>query len=91
VAILTTVVEAAPPRVIARCRPRLRVALSASIDDIVGVAILGLPAHIKDLLPDRHSALVGQLPRRAASVDGRLLALGAAVVPRTALLEYAGC
>jgi hypothetical protein len=44
---------------------------------------------VKDSLPDRHSALVGWLPRHAARVDRCLLALSAAVVPRTAL--YAGC
>jgi hypothetical protein len=44
---------------------------------------------IKDPLPDRRSALIGWLPRRAACVNGPLLALGAAVVPRTALLAYA--
>jgi hypothetical protein len=52
---------------------------------------VGLPARIKDPLPGRRSALVGWLPRSAARVDGRLLALGAAVVLRTALLVYAGC
>jgi hypothetical protein len=68
-----------------------RVTISTSVDDIAGVAVLGLPARIKDPLPDRHSTLVGWLTRLAASVDGRLFALGATVVPRTALLAYAGC
>jgi hypothetical protein len=45
---------------------------------------------IEDPLPDRRSALVGWLPRRAACVDGHLLALGAAVISCTALLAHAG-
>jgi hypothetical protein len=57
----------------------------------VGIAVLVLPARIKDPLPDQRSALVGRLPHRAACVDGRLLALGAAVILRAALLAYAGC
>jgi hypothetical protein len=56
---------------------------------MTGVTVLGLPARIKDPLPDRRSTLVGWLPRCAACVNGRLLALGAAVVPRAALLAYA--
>jgi hypothetical protein len=87
--ILTAVVAAAPPRVVARRRPCLCVALSASIDDVVGVVVLGLPARINDPLPDRRSALVGWLPHRAARVDACLLALGAAVVSHTTLLAYA--
>jgi hypothetical protein len=77
--------------VVARHCSFFRVTLSASVDDIAGVAVLGLPARIKDPLPDRRSALVGLLPRRVACVDGRLLALGAAVVPHNALLAYVGC
>jgi hypothetical protein len=77
--------------VVARRRLCLRIAPSASIDDVAGVAVLGLPASIKDPLPGRRSALVGWLPRRATCVNGRLLALGTAVVPRIALLAYAGC
>jgi hypothetical protein len=56
----------------------------------VGVAVLGLPAHVKDLLPNRRSALVGRLPHRATYVNGRFLALGTAVIPHAALLAYAG-
>jgi hypothetical protein len=79
-----------PSRVVTHCRPCLHVALSVSIDDVAGVAVLGLPTRIKDPLPDQRSALVGWLPRRATRVDGRLLALGTAIVPRTTLLAYAG-
>jgi hypothetical protein len=77
--------------VVARLRSCLRVALSAGVYDVVGVVVLGLPARVKDPLPDRRSALFGRLPHRAARVDRRLLALGAAVVSRTALLAYVGC
>jgi hypothetical protein len=89
--ILTAIVATAPSRVVACCRPCLRVALSASVDDVAGVTILGLPARIKDPLPDYRSTLVGWLPCHATCVDGHLLALGAAIVSRTALLAYAGC
>jgi hypothetical protein len=61
-----------------------------SVDDVAGVAILGLSARVKDPLPDQRSALVGWLPRCATRMDGRLLALGTTVVPRAALLVYAG-
>jgi hypothetical protein len=77
--------------VVARRRSYLRVTLSVGVYDIADVAVLGLPAHVKDLLPDRRSAPVGRLPYRAARMDGCLLALGTTVVPRTALLAYAGC
>jgi hypothetical protein len=46
---------------------------------------------VKDPLPGRGSALVGELPHCATRMDGRLLTLGAAVVPRPAQLAYAGC
>jgi hypothetical protein len=90
-AILTAVVAAAPLRVVAHRRPCLRVTHSVSVDDVAGVAILGLPTRVKDPLPGWRSALVGWLPRRATCVNECLLALGAAVIPRTALLVYAGC
>jgi hypothetical protein len=77
--------------VVACCRSCFHIALSVSVDDIAGGAVLGLPACIKDPLPDRRSALVSWLPRCAARVDRRLLALGAAVILRTALLVYARC
>jgi hypothetical protein len=74
------------------CRhPCFLVALSVSVDDVAGIAVLGLPTRIKDPLPDRHSALVGWSPRRATRMDGCLLALGTAVVSCTTLLAYAGC
>jgi hypothetical protein len=60
-----------------------------SVDDIAGIAVLGLPACVKDPLPDRRFALVGRLPHRATCVNGRFWALGTAVVPRAALLAYA--
>jgi hypothetical protein len=69
----------------------LRVTLPAGVYDVAGVTILGLPACVKDPLPDRCSALVGWLPCCAARVDERLLALSAAVAPHTTLLAYAVC
>jgi hypothetical protein len=51
---------------------------------------VGLYARIKDPLPVRRSSLVGWLPRPNTCVNGRLLSLGAAIVPRAALLAYAG-
>jgi hypothetical protein len=77
--------------VIAHHRPCLRVALSVGVYDVAGIAVLGLPTRVKDLLPDWRSALVGWLSHRTARVDGRLLALSTTVVSRTALLAYAGC
>jgi hypothetical protein len=46
--------------------------------------------YVKDPLPDWRSALVGRLPHCASCVNGRFRALDTAVVPRTALLAYAG-
>jgi hypothetical protein len=77
--------------VVTCCRSCLRVALSAGVYDVAGVTVLGLSTRVKDPLPDRHSALVGWLPRGTARVDGCLLALSVAIVPRTALVEYTGC
>jgi hypothetical protein len=56
----------------------------------MGVAVLSLCACVKDPLLDRRSALVGWLPRRSVCVDGCLLALGTTVIPRAALVAYAG-
>jgi hypothetical protein len=77
--------------VVARRHSCFYAALIAGVYDVVGVAILGLSTRVKDPLPDRCSALAGWLRQRAARVDERLLALSATVVPRTALLAYAGC
>jgi hypothetical protein len=89
-AFLAAVMVATPSRVVAYCHPCLRVAPSTSVDDVVSIAVLSLPSHIKDPLLDQHSALVGWLPHCATCVDGCLLALGAAVVSRSTLLAYAG-
>jgi hypothetical protein len=58
-AILAAVVTSAPPWVVASCRSCLSIAHSAGVDDVVGVAVLGPSARIKDSLPDRRSTLVG--------------------------------
>jgi hypothetical protein len=89
-AILAAVVAPAPSWVVAYHRPRLRIAHPAGIDDVAGVTILGLSARVKDLLPDRHSTLVGRLPRRTACVNRRFRTLPSAVIPRAALLATAG-
>jgi hypothetical protein len=69
----------------------LRVARSVSVDDVVGVAVLSLSVRVKDPLPDRRSALVSWSPHRSVCLDECLLALSIAVVPRAALMAYAGC
>jgi hypothetical protein len=58
---------------------------------IAGIAILSLSACVKDLFPDRRPALVGRLPSGTTRVDGCLLALSAAIVPRAGLMAYVGC
>jgi hypothetical protein len=63
------VVAPAPPWVVAYRRPFLHVARPPGVDDVAGVTILGLPARVKDSLPDRRSALVGRLSRRATRVN----------------------
>jgi hypothetical protein len=73
--------------VVAYRRPCFRVARSACVDDVAGVAVLSLSARIKDLLPDWRSA---SLAAYAAYVNGRFRALRAAVILRAALLAYAG-
>jgi hypothetical protein len=76
--------------VVAHHRPCLHVARLASVDDVAGVAVLSLSVRVKDPLPDRRSTLVSWSPRRSIYLDGCLLALGAAAIPRAALMAYAG-
>jgi hypothetical protein len=75
--------------VVAHRRPCLRVARPPGVDDVAGVAVLGLPARVKDSLLDRRSALVGGLSRCNTHVTRRLGALHAPVVPRASLLADA--
>jgi hypothetical protein len=70
-------------------RPRLCVARPANVDDVAGVAVLGLSACVKDSLPDRCSALVGRLPCLAVRTDRRFPALGVVVVLHTSWLARA--
>jgi hypothetical protein len=84
------VVVTAPPGVVTHRFPCFGIALSASVDDIMSVTILGLPARVMDPLPGRRSALVGRLPCCAPCVNGRFWALSTAVVPRATLMAYAG-
>jgi hypothetical protein len=68
-AVFTAVVAPTPPWVVAYRRPCLCVARPPGIDDVTSVAVRGLPARVKDPLPDRRSTFVGGLPRRAARVN----------------------
>jgi hypothetical protein len=56
--ILAAVVAPTLSRVVAYHRPCLRVACSASVDDVAGIVVLSLSACVEDALPDRLSALV---------------------------------
>jgi hypothetical protein len=67
-AVLVAVIALTPPWVVACRRPCLCIARPPGIDDVASVAFLGLPACVKDSLPDRRPALVGGLPRRTARV-----------------------
>jgi hypothetical protein len=68
-AVLTAIIAPTPPWAVARRRPCLCVARVSGIDDVVSVAVLGLPACVKDPLPDRRPALVGGLPHRVSRVN----------------------
>jgi hypothetical protein len=76
--------------VVAYRRLCLRVARPAGVDDISGVAVLGLSARVKDSFPVWRSALIGRLPCRAVRMGRRLPALGVAVILHTAWLAHAG-
>jgi hypothetical protein len=67
-AILSAVIAPTPPGVVARRRLCLCVARSPGVDDVASVTVLGLPARVKDLLPDRCAPCVGGPFRRAARV-----------------------
>jgi hypothetical protein len=88
--VLPTVVATTPPRVVAHRRSRLRVAPSLGIQDVAGIAVVGLDARVKDPLPDWRPALVRWPSRCAACVDGRVLVLCIAVALRVGLMAYAG-
>jgi hypothetical protein len=83
-AILAAIVAPAPPGVVSHRRPCFRVARPAGVYDVTGVAVLSLSTRVEDPLPDRRSALVGWLFRRAVCMDKRFPALSVAVVPRLA-------
>jgi hypothetical protein len=65
-AVLSAVIAPTPSGVVARCRPRLRVARPLGVDDVARVSVLGLPARVEDPLPDRRAPWVGGLLARAA-------------------------
>jgi hypothetical protein len=76
--------------VVAYHRPHLRVARPTGVDDVAGVAVLGLFVRVKDSLPDRRSALVGRLSCCAVRMGARLPALGVVVVLHAAWLAHVG-
>jgi hypothetical protein len=82
--------SAHPSRVVARHCPCLCVARPPGVDDVASVAVLGLPAHVEDLLLDRRAPWVGGTFRCASRVYRWLGALRAPVVPRAPLLADAG-
>jgi hypothetical protein len=76
--------------VVACRRPRLCIACQPGIDDVASVTILGLPACVKDPLPDQRAPRVGGPFRRTSRVYRCFGALHAPVVPRAPLLTDAG-
>jgi hypothetical protein len=73
-----------------RHRPRLRVACPSGVDDFVGVAILGLPARVKESLLGRRAPRVGRTLRCTSRMHRWLGALRTPVVQRAPLLADAG-
>jgi hypothetical protein len=57
------------PWVVACRCPRLCVARPLGVDDVTSVAVLGLPARVKDPLPGRRPTLVSGLPCHGARVN----------------------
>jgi hypothetical protein len=84
------VIVPTPPWVVSCRRPRLRVACPPGIDDVASITVLGLPARVKDPLPDWHAPWVGGPFRRATRVHQCFGALHVPVVPRAPLLTDAG-
>jgi hypothetical protein len=66
-----------------------RVARPPGVNDIAGVAILGLPARVEEPLPSRRAPRVGGALRCTARVYRGLGTLLALIVPRTSLLTDA--
>jgi hypothetical protein len=89
-AILPAVIAPTPPGVVARRRPHLCVARPSGVDDVASVTVLGLPARVKDPLPDWRAPWVGGAFRRATRVYRCFGALRAPVIPRAPLLTDAG-
>jgi hypothetical protein len=76
--------------VVARRCACLRVARTPGVDDVAGVAILGLPARVEESPLGRRESRVGGTLRCTACVHRELGALRALVVPRASLLVDAG-
>jgi hypothetical protein len=70
--VLSAVIAPTPSGVVACRRPRLRVARPPGVDDVASVTVLGLPARVKDPLPDRRASWVGGPLGRAARVHRSL-------------------
>jgi hypothetical protein len=68
-AVLAAVVAPDPPWAVAHYCPRLRVTRPMGVDDVAGIAVLGLSVRVEDPLLDKRSALVCGLPRRTARVN----------------------
>jgi hypothetical protein len=76
--------------VVARRRPRLRVTRLPGVDDVAGVAILGLPASVEEPFLGRRAPRVGGALNCAARVHRELGALRTPIVPRAPLLADVG-
>jgi hypothetical protein len=76
--------------VVACHHPRLCIARPPGIDDVASVNVLGVPACIKDPLPDQRAPWVGGPFRRATRMHRCFGPLRAPIVPRAPLLTDAG-
>jgi hypothetical protein len=90
-AVLSAVIAPTPSGMVACRRPCLCVARPSGVDDVASVTVLGLPACVKDPLPNRRAPWVGRLFRRTARVYRCFGALRSPIVPRAPLLADAGC
>jgi hypothetical protein len=75
--------------VVARRRPRLRIARSSGVDDVAGIAILGLPARVEESFLGWRAAWISRTLSYAARVHRGLGALRTPIVPRAPLLADA--
>jgi hypothetical protein len=71
-AILSAIIAPAPSGAVACRFPRLRIARLPRVDDVASVTVLGLPARVKDPLPNRCAPWVGGPLCRTACVHRSL-------------------